>query len=106
MFAGTETLALSSASGVQRHNSNKLDGGKTSTEAPRLSPHLGSQGLPGLDILNAYKKYILSIYKVHRNTYNIIMLYTLITSERVYSNEIQINNAEAVETGTIQVPRV
>ena len=99
MVAGTETLALSSASGVQRflgfinliffqylftYNSNKLDVGKTSTEAPRLSPHLGCQGPPGLDMLNAYNKYIISIYKVLRNrsnyinnTYNIIMLYTL-----------------------------
>ena len=32
------------------YNINKLDGGKTSTEAPRFSPHLGCQGLPGLDI--------------------------------------------------------
>ena len=31
------------------HNINNLDGGKTSTEAPRFSRHLGCQGLPGLD---------------------------------------------------------
>ena len=31
------------------YNINKLDGGKTSTEAPRFSPQQGCQGLPGLD---------------------------------------------------------
>ena len=31
------------------YNINNLDGSKTSTEAPRFSPHLGCQGLPGLD---------------------------------------------------------
>ena len=69
---------------------------KTYTEGSRFSLHLGCQGLPGLDMLNSYNKYIISIFKVLRNRsnyinniYYIIMLYTLITSERVYSHEIQ-----------------
>ena len=69
---------------------------KTYTEGFRFSLPLGCQGLPGLYMLNSYNKYIISIFKVLRNRsnyinniYYIIMLYTLITSERVYSNEIQ-----------------
>ena len=41
------------------YNSNKLNGGKTSIEAPRVSPQLGCQGVPVLDMLNAYNKYII-----------------------------------------------
>ena len=46
------------------NNINRLNGGKTSTEAPLFSPHLGCQGLPGLDRLiacNKHDKYIISI---------------------------------------------
>ena len=52
-------------------------------------------------MLNAYNKYIISIYKVLRNrsnyinnAFNIIMFHTLITSVRVYSNKIQINKSK------------
>ena len=42
-------------------NSNRMNGGNSSTEAPLFSSHLGCQGLPGLDMLIACNKYIISI---------------------------------------------
>ena len=40
-------------------------GGKTSAEAPRVSPHLGCQGLLRLDMLNDYNNLEYNLDLVH-----------------------------------------